>query len=91
MKLESRCFIPKESEFCEEYVQHIKDECLGLLKDQIFELIKNGADIKFGHTVETSDYDNCLKGTIFGYYLFYEDNGWRQKLTEMEIKSGTRI
>jgi hypothetical protein len=26
-----------------------------------------------------------LKGTIFGYYLFYEDNGWRQKLAEDEF------
>jgi len=58
-------------------IDHLKEECLYEMKDQVFNLIKNGGSFHF-HEYEEEEKDFSDNFHIFGYkiysiYVKYED------------------
>ncbi len=85
MKLESHYFLPKEYSEIERFVQNAREECIRLLKDQIFNLVKNGANVSFGEVMENETKSGFPEGTFINFWINYFDD------EEECWKNGTRI
>lgn len=90
MKIEAHYFLSRENCNSEIYVEYAKEQCIKSLKDQLFDLVKNGADISFEKLFEEEREAHCPEGIFYDYWINYSDNFWRQRLLEDE-KNGKKI
>jgi len=73
MLLQTHFIVPRNLKDCPDYIEGLKENSIIVLKDLLFDLVREGGRFEFGEMVEQSNYNEFLKETQYDFYIPYVD------------------